>query len=106
MDKSTSHHCNPTPEQQNIRRVQIRAGILPFVSDVHRAGNTLQLVLAQSSDIRQLLEELIALEQHYCDFLDFSLHKEHETLSLLIEGSIDTTDVIDLFQKTIKGEIR
>ena len=106
MDKSTSHYCTLTPVQQNIRRAQMRADILPFVCDVYRAGNTLQLVFAQSSDIQQLLEKFIALEQQCCGFLDFSLNEDHDSLSLLIEGSTNTADVIDLFQKTIEGEIR
>ena len=106
MEKPTNHHCTLTPAQQNFRRAQIRADILPFVCDVYRAGNTLQLVFAQSSDIQQLLEKFIALEQQCCGFLDFSLNEDNDSLSLLIEGSTNTADVIDLFQKTIEGEIR
>ena len=104
MSKSRGYHCSLTTEQQRIRRSRVRDDILPLVCAVNRTGNCLRLELVQASGNRELLKEFIALEQGCCGFLDFSLSEEHESLSLLVEGPPDATDLIDLFQKTLEGE--
>ncbi len=104
MSKSRGYHCSLTTEQQRIRRSRVRDDILPLVCAVNRTGNCLRLELVQASGNRELLEEFIALERDCCGSLDFSLSEEHESLSLLVEGPPDATDLIDLFQKTLEEE--
>lgn len=104
MSKSRGYHCSLTTEQQRIRRSRVGDDILPLVCAVNRTGNCLRLELVQASGNRELLEEFIALERDCCGSLDFSLSEEHESLSLLVEGPPDATDLIDLFQKTLEEE--
>jgi len=106
MVDSTGICCSLTPEQQKARRAQVRDTIVPLVHTAVRSGSNLRIEFAESGETRALVEEFIALERACCGFLRFALSEPGDQLSVSIQGPAEAVEVIEMFRRTVRGELQ
>ncbi len=102
MARETALYCTLTSEEQRIRRSLVRASLVPQVTTVTSLLDGLRFEFRSSRELRDLVEEFVALEQDCCSFLTFTLSQSSEKLSLLISGPPEAAHVIEMFRHAVQ----